>query len=92
MEVQRTLGQDCQYLVDLLLTKRPTTVAQLMHYLGVDKQVYSARRLQRMLQIMAYCLAQLHTSQIEPTEVAYFLRLQCKRMLHKDFSNISIKS
>ena len=33
MEVQRTLGQDYQYLIDLLLTKQPTTLAQLLRHM-----------------------------------------------------------
>ena len=85
MEVQRTLGQDYQYLIDLLLTKQPTTIAQLICHLGVGENVYSARRLQRMLHIMAYRLEELNTATLEPIETAYQLKRQCRRLLHQTF-------
>ncbi|MCE7986814.1 MAG: hypothetical protein DYG89_37045 [Caldilinea sp. CFX5] len=85
MEVQRTLGQDYQFLIDLLLTKQPTTIAQLVRYLGVGQPLYSSRRLQRILHIMAYWLEQLNTTAIGPIETAYQLRRQCRRLLHQTF-------
>lgn len=85
MEVQRTLGQDYQYLIDLLLTKQPTTIAQLIRHLGVGDQLYSSRRLQRILHIMAAWLEQLQIPTIEPIETAYHLRRQCRRLVHQTF-------
>lgn len=85
MEVQRTLGQDYHYLIDLLLTKQPTTIAQLLRYLGVGERVFSSRRLQRLLHIMAYWLEQLHTTAIDPIETAYQLRRHCRRLLQQTF-------
>jgi len=85
MEVQRTLGQDYLYLIDLLLSKQPASIAQLIRLLGAGENVYSARRLQRMLHIVAYWLEQLNTSTFEPIEMAYQLRRQCRRLLHQTF-------
>lgn len=85
MEVQRTVGQDYQFLIDLLLTKQPTTIAQLVRYLGVGQSLYSSRRLPRILHIMAYWLEQLNTTAIDPIETAYQLRRQCRRLLHQTF-------
>ena len=85
MKVQRTLGQDYQYLIELLLTKQPTTLAHLLRHLGAGQQLYSSRRLQRMLHIMAYWLEQLNTATIEPIETAYQLKRQRRRLLQQTF-------
>lgn len=85
MEVQRTLGQDYQYLIELLLTKQPATVGQLLGHLGFSEDLYSARRIKRLLQIMTYWLGQFDTTTIRPIEMAYQLRSQYRRILHKTF-------
>jgi hypothetical protein len=40
MEVQRTIGQDYQYLIDLLLAKQPTTFAQLLQLIGEGENYF----------------------------------------------------
>lgn len=85
MEVQRTLGQDYEYLINLLLTNQPTTLAQLLRHLGSGQHLYSQRRLQRMLHIMAYWFEQLNMATIEPIETAYQLKRQRRRLLQQTF-------
>lgn len=76
MEVQRTVSQDYQYLIDLLIIRKPTTLAQLMHYVGEGQNIYSARRIGRMMQIMAQIVDYFQELSIEPFEVADYLRNQ----------------
>lgn len=85
MEVQRTVGQDYQYLIDLLLTRQPTTISQLMRHLGTGENLYSSRSLKRMLHITAYWLELLDSATFEPIELAYQLRRQRRHLLHQAF-------
>jgi hypothetical protein len=84
MEVQRTVGQDMQYLINLLLTERPATVAQLMNHLGEGENLFSPRSLRRMLLIIAQLLDELGNT-FEPLDAAYLLRRQKEWMIHRQF-------
>jgi len=85
MEVQRTVGQDYQYLIDLILDRQPPSIPRLISYLGESKGVFSSRSLARMIQIMAQVLDELNGSTIEPIEVVYLLRRQRTWMLDHEF-------
>jgi len=76
MEVQRTVSQDYQYLIDLLILRKPTTMSQFMHYVGESQNIYSSRRLGRMMQIMAQTIDDFQELAIEPFEIADYLRNQ----------------
>lgn len=85
MEVQRTVGQDFRYLIDLILDRQPPTIPRLISYLGESRGIFSSRSLGRMIQIVAQLLDELHDPAIEPIEVVYLLRRQCTWMLHHEF-------
>lgn len=86
MEVQRTLGQDYQHLIDLFLHQQPTSIAQLLHCLATVETIYSVRTLKRMLLHVAHLLEiELITSTIKPLEVAYELRRKRRRVLYHEF-------
>lgn len=85
MEVQRTLGQDYQYLIHLLLTKQPTTFAQLLRIIGEGEQLFSLRSLKRLLQIVTRLLDDLKTTTLNPLAVAYQLKEERQWLLHHEF-------
>ena len=74
MEVQRTIGQDYQYLIDLLLAKQPTTFAQLLRLIGEGEKLFSLRSLKRILPIVTRLLDDLKTTSMNPIAVAYWLK------------------
>jgi len=84
MEVQRTVGQDIQYLINLFLTERPVTVAQLMNHLGEGENLFSPRSLRRVLLIVAQLLDELGNT-FEPLDAIYLLRRQKEWMIHRQF-------
>lgn len=85
MEVQRTIGQDYQYLIDLLLTKRPTTFAQLLRLIGGSESLYSLRSTRRILHIVTQLLEELKTTTLNPLATAYRLQEERRWLLHHEF-------
>jgi hypothetical protein len=85
MEVQRTLGQDYQYLIDLLLHKQPTSLSEWLNQLGAGANLYSVRRLKRMLQILSCLVDDFKSNALDPIDTAYRLERKRTRMLHYDF-------
>lgn len=85
MEVQRTIGQDYQYLIDLVLAKQPTTFAQLLQLVGEGESLFSLRRLKRLLHILTRLLNELKTTTLNPIAVAYLLKEQQQWLLHHEF-------
>lgn len=77
MEVQRTVRQDYQYLIDLLILRKPTTMSLFMHYVGESQNIYSTRRLGRMMQILAQMIDEFQILTIDPFEAADYLKNQC---------------
>jgi len=85
MEVQRTVRQDYQYLIDLLILRKPTTMSLFMHYVGESQNIYSARRLGRMMQILAQMIDEFQILTIDPFEAADYLRNQCVWAVKRGF-------
>ncbi|MFN8486193.1 MAG: hypothetical protein U0350_01295 [Caldilineaceae bacterium] len=85
MEVQRTIGQDYQYLIDLLLGKQPTTFAQLLRLLGEGEQLFSLRSLKRLLHIVTRLLDEFKTTTLNPIAVTYWLKEEQQWLLHHEF-------
>jgi len=85
MEVKRTIGQDYQHLINLLHQKVPDTISQFMHELGTSQHTYSARRLGRMIHIMAEVLDEFQEPQIDPFEIADFLQRRQEWAIHHEF-------
>jgi hypothetical protein len=85
MEIQRTLGQDYQYLIDLLLHKQPTSLSEWLSLLGTGANLYSLCRLKRMLHILSRLVDELNIHAIDPIDTAYWLERKRTRMLYHDF-------
>lgn len=87
MEFQRTLGQDYQYLIDLLRQQQPATIADVLLLLGEGKNLFSPRKLKRLLQLFAKFLEQTNALDFNPLEAAYLLDRQRDWLLHQQFFN-----
>lgn len=85
MEVQRTIGQDYQYLIDLLLAKQPRTFAQLLQLIGEGEKLFSLRSLKRILPIVTRLLDELKTTTLNPIAVAYQLKEERRWLLYHEF-------
>lgn len=91
MEVQRTIGQDFQYLIDLVLRKQPTTLSQLLYDLGEQETIFSSRILGRIVQIVAQVLDEFQSKTFHPVDIAIFLQQHREWMLHHAFLPASIR-
>lgn len=85
MEVQRTIGQDYQYLIDLLLTQKPITITQLLRLIGLGENLFSLRSLKRIIHIVTRLLDEFKTTTINPLAVAYRLKEERQWLLHHEF-------
>ena len=85
MEVQRTIGQDYQYLINLLLTKQPATMTQLLRLIGAGENLFSFRSIKRLIHIVTRLLDELKTTAINPIAVAYRLQEERRWLLHHEF-------
>jgi hypothetical protein len=85
MEAQRTIGQDFQYLIDLVLRKQPATVSQLLYDLGEQETIFSSRTLGRVVQLTAQLLDEFQPETFHPIDIAIFLQQHREWMLHHAF-------
>jgi hypothetical protein len=76
MEFHRTIGQDYAYLISLFRQQKPVTVLQLFRYIGADENLFSLRRLKRLLRIAAKSLEQIDNTNFDPFEVADLLQAE----------------
>jgi len=85
MELQRTVGQDYQYLIDLLNEQLPDTLSDFFYLVGEYQNVFSARRPGRIINVLGQLVSEFPGPEIDPLEIAEYLDSRRRWIVHNQF-------
>lgn len=85
MEVQRTIGQDYQHLIDLLHDQTPYTLSDLFYRLGENSNHLSSRRFGRIMTILGQLVTEFPDPDFDPFELAEYLFRRRRWLIHDAF-------